>query len=285
MMNGSLYEESPPPSGTQPPVTQQSNNSPNSGMTSPSAVTTAVTTTSSASPSSVTSSSTSGPLHIPAKRLAGYGDCPEPSVIRHGHGQSWGGYNSEGAFEAHQLNHHPQYSSTAPTYYNLADRSSRLTDTKPSSLFWSPATSSPTEYKYSATSGQDCHQGFSQTWCQYGYGSGAASRVDHAANYGSSAGGTAHGDDRGRVAAAMAAAAAAESAAFGSHDGYGGLRNYAAPEPVPTTPYPPPGEFPTFLLLFCPFFFFILVTKIASHKLSRKGIVMHGTFQMPNTGY
>lgn len=215
-------------------------------MTSPNTVTTAVvttSTTSSASPSSVTSSSTSGPLHIPAKRLGGYGECPEPSVIRHGHGQSWGGYNSEGAFEPHQLNHHPQYSSTAPTYYNLADRSSRLTDTKPSSLFWSPATSSPAEYKYTPTSGQDCHQGFSQTWCQYGYGAGgAAARVDHAAQYGSGAGGTAHGDDRGRVAAAMAAAAAAETAAFSSHDGYGGLRNYAAPEPVPTTPYPPPGE-------------------------------------------
>lgn len=243
MMNGSLYEESPPP--PQPAVSQQST-SPNSGMTSPNTVTTAVvttSTTSSASPSSVTSSSTSGPLHIPAKRLGGYGECPEPSVIRHGHGQSWGGYNSEGAFEPHQLNHHPQYSSTAPTYYNLADRSSRLTDTKPSSLFWSPATSSPAEYKYTPTSGQDCHQGFSQTWCQYGYGAGgAAARVDHAAQYGSGAGGTAHGDDRGRVAAAMAAAAAAETAAFSSHDGYGGLRNYAAPEPVPTTPYPPPGE-------------------------------------------
>lgn len=237
-MNGSLYEESPPPPPP-PPVTQQpQSTSPNSGMTSPTAVTTVATTTSSASPSSVTSSSTSGPLHIPAKRL-GYGsDCPEPSVIRHGHGQSWSGYNSEGAFEPHQLNHHPQYSSTAPTYYNLPER-----ERKPN-LFWSPAASSPAEYKYSATGagGQDCHQGFSQTWCQYGYGGGAGGRVDHAGGYGGSAAAGAHGDERGRVAAAMAAAAAAETAAFGSHDGYGGLRNYAAPEPVPTTPYPPPGE-------------------------------------------
>lgn len=26
------------------------------------------------------------------------------------------------------------------------------------------------------------------------------------------------------------------------HDGYGGLRNYGAPEPVTSSPYPPPGK-------------------------------------------
>lgn len=47
-------------------------------------------------------------------------------------------------------------------------------------------------------------------------------------------------DERGRVAAA--AAMVAESASFAhAHDGGYGLRNYG-PEPVPSTPYPPPGE-------------------------------------------
>lgn len=245
MMNGSLYEESPPPP---PPPSQQTAATPSSGMTSPAAAATvppptaATTSTTSTSPSSVTSSST-GPLHIPAKRL-GYECASEPGVIRHSHHsaaatQPWSGYSAENhtAFDPHH-----QYGGGAPTYYNLADRDSR---TKPaSSLFWSPAAtagSAAPEYKYSSTAAagpsatdpavSSCHQSFSQSWCNYSpYGS--ARPVEHHA----------HAqylpDERGRVAAAMVAA---ETAGFTAHDGYG-LRNYGAPEPVPSTPYPPPGE-------------------------------------------
>lgn len=249
MMNGSLYEESPPP--PPPPPANQSATTPSSGMTSPVAAATVpppatTSTTSSTSPSSVTSSST-GPLHIPAKRLgatAYTAECAaEPGVIRHSHHstQPWN-YENHTAFEP-GLNHH-QYPN-APTYYNLADRDSR---TKPGSgLFWSPAATAGAtapEYKYSATMAapsadpavSSCHQSFSQSWCNYSPYSTTSSRhpVDHHAH----AQYLTPTDDRGRVAAAMVAA---ETAGFTTHDGYG-LRNYGAPEPVPSTPYPPPGE-------------------------------------------
>ncbi|XP_008201244.1 abdominal-B isoform X1 [Tribolium castaneum] len=216
MMNGGIYEESPPPA-PQSAATPISS----SGMTSPAAAPPPATT-SSGSPASVASNA-SAPLHIPAKRAA-Y-DCE--GVIRH-HGQ-WN-YSPD--------NHFEQYPN--PTYYNLADpaRDSRK------GLFWSPAATAAataTEYKYSAAapgpsdpSVSSCHQGFSSsTWCNYSaYSSASRHHVDHQpVPYLTPA------DDRGRVAAA--AAMVAETASF-HHDAAGyGLRNYG-PEPVPSTPYPPP---------------------------------------------
>lgn len=126
-----------------------------------------------------------------------------------------------------------------------------------------------TEYKYNAaggnaivaatttsstgaTAGSDpavsCHQSFAQSWCNYPPYS--TSRHHHAAVDSAAAAAVHHqahphatgvpsyltasaADDRNRVAAAMEAAA---------YDGYGGLRNYGAPEPVTSSPYPPPGK-------------------------------------------
>lgn len=248
MMNGSLYEESPPPA-------PQSATTPisNSGMTSPATVPPPAATTSatsSSSPASVTSNSGSaGPLHIPAKRLTsgGYGECGD-GVIRHGHTQPWSyspSENHQTAFEPTVgLNHH-QYN--APTYYNLAADPTGSRDGRKVS-FWSPmgsAASSAPEYKYSSVSAgpsadptvSSCHQSFSgSSWCNYSpYSSATRHHVD------------AHqtvpylpADDRGRAAAA---AAMVESASFAhAHDRGYGLGNYG-PEPVPSTPYPPPGEF------------------------------------------
>ncbi|KAJ9579839.1 hypothetical protein L9F63_026255 [Diploptera punctata] len=232
------------------------------------------------SASSVASNNNTGPLHIPAKRLT-YGDCPsvEPGggVIRHSHhgSQPWNYSPAENHFEPHH-----QYSNT-PTYYNLAAEPTAGRDARKSSAlsFWSPAataaggstggggttttTGAAVEYKYSTTGSvssaggpssdpavsSSCHQSFSaaaQSWCNYSpYSTSvAASRHHHVVD-------THHHPhhsqpvpyltpadaDRGRVAAA-AAMVAAESGF--PHDGYG-LRNYA-PEPVPSTPYPPPGK-------------------------------------------
>lgn len=250
MMNGGLYEESPPPA-PQSAATPISN----SGMTSPATVPTATTSaTSNSSPASVTSNSGSaGPLHIPAKRLtSGYGECAEPSVIRHPHhGQPWNysptDNHHSGATAFEPLNHH-QYANT-PTYYNLADPTGGRDSRKAATLsFWSPAATASggtPEYKYSSVSAagpsadptvSSCHQSFSSSsWCNYSpYTSATRHHVDHQpVPYLTPA------DERGRVAAA---AAMVESASFAhAHDGGYGLRNYG-PEPVPSAPYPPPGE-------------------------------------------
>ncbi|XP_023020222.1 homeobox protein abdominal B [Leptinotarsa decemlineata] len=245
MMNGSLYEDSPPPA-PQSAATPISN----SGMTSPATVPPPAATTSatsSSSPASVTSNSGSvGPLHIPAKRLTsgGYGDCGD-GVIRHGHGQPWSyspSENHQTGFEG--LNHH-QYN--APTYYNLAaDPSGNRDRGKAPLSFWSPAATASAgtpEYKYSSVAAgpsadpavSSCHQSFSgSSWCNYSpYSSATRHHVDahQAVPYLPS-------DDRGRAAAA--AAMVAESASFAhAHDRGYGLGNYG-PEPVPSTPYPPP---------------------------------------------
>lgn len=127
-------------------------------------------------------------------------------------------------------------------------------------------TGAPVEYaKYSTTGsvssaggpGSDpavsssCHQSFSaaaaQSWCNYSpYSTAAAAAatrhhhhvVDthHHPHHTQAVPYLNPTDEGRRVAAAMVAA---ESAGF-THDGYG-LRNYA-PEPVPSTPYPPPGK-------------------------------------------
>lgn len=257
-MNGGLYEESPPP------APQSAATPSNSGMTSPATVpppTATTSATSSSSPASVTSNSGSaGPLHIPAKRLtSGYGECAEPSVIRHSHhGQPWNYSPTDNhhagatAFEPTVgLNHH-QYPN-APTYYSLgADPTSGRDGRKTGALsFWSPAATAAggtPEYKYSSVSAagpsvdpsvSSCHQSFSSSsWCNYSpYSSASRHHVDahQPVPYLTPA------DERGRVAAA--AAMVAENAGFAhAHDGsYGLSRNYG-PEPVPSTPYPPPGE-------------------------------------------
>ncbi|XP_046145778.1 homeobox protein abdominal-B-like isoform X2 [Osmia bicornis bicornis] len=90
-----------------------------------------------------------------------------------------------------------------------------------------------------------CHQSFSQSWCNYAPYTTARHHhpVDTAGHHHphSQAGvpylTPSAADDRGRVTAAMVAA----EGAF-PHDGYGGLRNYGAPEPVTSSPYPPPGS-------------------------------------------
>ncbi|XP_024083243.1 homeobox protein abdominal-B isoform X1 [Cimex lectularius] len=215
MMNGNAYEDQAPPTLT--PI-----------KTSPSS--TPVTTTSTSSTSPVTSQS--GPLHIPAKRL-GY-ECmePAPGVIRHSHhgSQPWNyspvdGHHVSPAFD--------QYAQ--PTYYNLPDGRDRK-----SSLFWSPP-----DYKYSSsvtpgTSSSDpavstCHQSFSQSWCNYPpYTATSRHHVD--GHHQSAVPYLSPAEDR-RATATMI-----ESAASFSHDSYS-LRNYPAPEPVPSTPYPPPSDF------------------------------------------
>ncbi|GLV45167.1 hypothetical protein CBL_05269 [Carabus blaptoides fortunei] len=292
MMNGSLYEESPPPAPSVIPLSstanlQQQQQQPasqnastpisSSGMTSPAAAATVpapaaatTSTTSSTSPSSSVASNngSTGPLHIPAKRLtSAYGECGEPGVIRHSHhgAQPWnyspvadshhGG--GSGAFEpAAGLNHH-QYAN-APTYYNLADSAARDPTRKSSAglSFWSPAATAAggnaaADYKYSSVAAasagpstdpavSSCHQSFSaQSWCNYSpYTTSTRHHMD--SHHHPHAQYLAPADDRGRVAAA-AAMVAAETAAGFTHDGYG-LRNYGAPEPVPSTPYPPPGS-------------------------------------------
>ncbi|KAK9694999.1 Homeodomain [Popillia japonica] len=262
MMNGGLYEESPPP------APQSAATPSNSGMTSPATVpppTATTSATSSSSPASVTSNSGSaGPLHIPAKRLttSGYGECAEPSVIRHSHhGQPWNYSPTDNhhagatAFEPTVgLNHH-QYPN-GPTYYSLgADPGSGRDGRKAGALsFWSPAATAAggtPEYKYSSVSAagpsvdpsvSSCHQSFSSSsWCNYSpYSSASRHHVDahQPVPYLTPA------DERGRVAAA--AAMVAENAGFAhAHDGsYGLSRNYG-PEPVPSTPYPPPGSLST----------------------------------------
>ncbi|XP_017768232.1 PREDICTED: homeobox protein abdominal-B-like isoform X2 [Nicrophorus vespilloides] len=271
MMNG--YEESPPPA----PQSAATPISGSSGMTSPATVAAAAaaapaattSATSSSSPASVTSNSGSGgggPLHIPAKRLtttSGYGECAESSVIRHSHhGQPWNYSPSDNhhagatAFEPTVgLNHH-QYPN-APTYYNLAADPTGGRDSRKAAplSFWSPAATAAAaggggggtpEYKYSAVSAagpsadpavSSCHQSFSSSsWCNYSPYSSAASR--HHIDAHQPVPYLTPADERNRVATAMVA----ESASFAAHahDGYG-LRNYAS-EPVPSTPYPPPGS-------------------------------------------
>ncbi|XP_022907639.1 homeobox protein abdominal-B isoform X2 [Onthophagus taurus] len=248
MMNGGLYEESPPPA-PQSAATPISN----SGMTSPATVpppTATTSATSSSSPASVTSNSGSvGPLHIPAKRITtGYSECTEPSVIRHSHhGQPWS-YSPDTHHSAgfDGLNH--QYPNTS-SYYNLSTDPSHR-ERKGLAPFWNPvataAGTTPEYTKYSSASAagggpsdpssvSSCHQSFSSpSWCNYSpYSTATRHHVDphQPVPY-------LPADDRGRVAAA--AAMVAESAGF-THAHDTGYARYA-PDPVPSTPYPPPGS-------------------------------------------
>lgn len=204
-MNGGLYEESPPPVST--PVS-----SPHAVSITVVSATTAAST--SPSSSSATSNAT-GPLHIPAKRPSTYDSSDGGSVIRHSHpAQPWN-YSEGPQFD--------QYPSTSP-YYNLdGGRDTRKLG------FWPPATASPPEYKYNPGSAGGVtpdHQAFSsQPWGNYPYPGTRHDPHGHQS--------LPYMQDERRVSAAMSA-----SDGF-PHDGYG-LRNY--PDPVPTTPYPPPGK-------------------------------------------
>ncbi|PNF43537.1 hypothetical protein B7P43_G03936 [Cryptotermes secundus] len=237
------------------------------------------TSPSASSVASNNNTSNTGPLHIPAKRLTtAYGECPnvEPGggVIRHSHHgtQPWNyspveNHHGAGAtaFEpAGGLNHH-QYGN-APTYYNLAAEPSAGRDGRKAATalsFWSPAATAAGGGGGGASTGggggpssdpavsSSCHQSFSaaaaQSWCNYSpYSTAAAAAatrhhhhvVDthHHPHHTQAVPYLNPTDEGRRVAAAMVAA---ESAGF-THDSYG-LRNYA-PEPVPSTPYPPPGK-------------------------------------------
>ncbi|XP_075231391.1 uncharacterized protein LOC142330169 [Lycorma delicatula] len=247
MMNGSLYEESPPPPQPPPPPATAT-----PIKTSPSSTPITTSSTASTSPSSVTSNT--GPLHVPVKRL--YSECVDSGVIRHSHhgSQPWNYSPNVEGHHATPASAFDQYSSNTPTYYNLASDTGAARDgrkpppTASALSFWSPAAAGSTpEYKYSSTGGTpgtsadsavSCHQTFSQTWGTYPYTSAARHHDSHhhhphaqPVSYISPA------EDR-RVTAAMVAA---ESAAGFPHDSYSTLRNYAAPEAVPSTPYPPPG--------------------------------------------
>uniref|UniRef100_A0A224XSF5 Putative mucin-17-like protein n=1 Tax=Panstrongylus lignarius TaxID=156445 RepID=A0A224XSF5_9HEMI len=223
MMNGNVsYEEQPVlPPPTLTPI-----------KTSPSS--TPVTTSSSASSTSPVASQT-GPLHIPAKRLGGY-ECVEPAgpgVIRHAHhgSQPW---NYSPVDTHHASPAFDQYAQ--PTYYNIPDSRDRK-----SGLFWNPASATGQDYKYTSTMTpgtsteppvSTCHQSFSQSWCNYvPYTTASRHHVD--SHHQSSVPYLSPADDR-RVSAMV------ESTPF-THDTYNPLRNYPAPEPVPSTPYPPPA--------------------------------------------
>ncbi|XP_076377820.1 uncharacterized protein LOC117223952 isoform X3 [Megalopta genalis] len=189
-------------------------------------------------------------------------------------------YSSAAAAGDSLNHHQTYGGNNPPTYYNLAadptstSGSARDNRKAAGSLsFWSPAAAtagsaasvaSPTDYKSynsagaattsSSTGGSSsvasgatdsgvssCHQSFSQSWCNYApYSSARHHPVDTAGHHHPhSPAGVPYltpsaADDRGRVAAAMVA-----EGAF-PHDGYGGLRNYGAPEPVTSSPYPPP---------------------------------------------
>jgi len=206
-MNGGMYEESPPPVST--PVS------------SPHAVSISVVTSAAASTSpssSSAASNTTGPLHIPAKRV--YDPADGGSVIRHP-AQPWN-YGESPQFEH-------QYPTSPPYYSSDGGRDSRKLG------FWPPVTSSPPEYKYNPSAGVSSsgeHQAFANNpWCNT-YPPYSSSRHDphghQSLPYGIQ-------DDRRAAAAAMAAAA---EGSF-PHDGYS-LRAYS--DPVPTTPYPPPGN-------------------------------------------
>ncbi|XP_065334243.1 homeobox protein abdominal-B-like isoform X2 [Cloeon dipterum] len=251
MMNGagnSIYPEEPANNPTAPSSTTVATTSAASSSTPSSSSPATPTTSSTSSSVNAAAAASTGPLHIPAKRLGAYSDCSPPSdssaasggpgVIRHSHHgtQPWAyNHNDSSAATAAAAFEPPQYAnrdSMTPTYYNLApegrasaDRSKAAVSAALSS-FWPP-----NEYKYSpghaaGMAGADQSAFAAQTWHYSPY----ATRVPH------------HHVDQGTYLQAAAAAAAAEDrgrAAMDSfpHDTYG-LRNYAGSDPA--TPYPPP---------------------------------------------
>ncbi|XP_076162491.1 uncharacterized protein LOC143144217 isoform X1 [Ptiloglossa arizonensis] len=189
-------------------------------------------------------------------------------------------YSSAAAAGDSLNHHQTYGGNNPPTYYNLAadptstSGSSRDNRKAGTLSFWSPAAAtagspgtgaSVSDYKSynsvgaattsSSTGGSSsvatgvadpavssCHQSFSQSWCNYAPYTTARHHhpVDTAGHHHPhSQPGVPYltpsaADDRGRVTAAMVA-----EGAF-PHDGYGGLRNYGAPESVTSSPYPPP---------------------------------------------
>ncbi|XP_054712651.1 LOW QUALITY PROTEIN: homeobox protein abdominal-B-like [Uloborus diversus] len=151
MMNGSLYEE---------------------------------TSNSRSSVEVVPQSASTGPLHIPAKRVQaasslavsayGHSDCGgvvegTGGVIRHSHHhppQPWGSYDNHSAFESHQSYNQ----GVTPSYYYNDHHAGRASaDRKPPIKFWSNSYDLPSAGPSTvATSATDACQTFApQTWCNY----------------------------------------------------------------------------------------------------------------------
>nr|ABD16214.1 abdominal-B [Strigamia maritima] len=209
MMNGSLYEDN-------------SNNNRSSLEVTP--------------PSQPTVQST-GPLHIPAKRVATtvavsytHPECTAESsvaagVIRHSHGgQPWSYAADNHAAAAAAAAFDSQYNQTlcregmTPSYYYNADARA---DRKPLA-FW------PNKYDLpsagpSSVPAEPCQPFPAQTWCNY---PPYPSRVSHM-------------DGHTQPVSYLAADERPRPPMDGyAHDGYG-LRNYTATEPVVSTPYAP----------------------------------------------
>ena len=263
-MNGALYDEAAV-----------------SARTSLDAANLSPISTAASSASNAVSVSTSGPLHIPAKRLTGAAggatgypslthnqtaavesaaDVSQASLLRHhAASQPWSYADSHAAASVPPSAFDPQYSpslvrdgmaaAAAAAYYGASDRAKALS-------FW------PSDYgKYGAAaaaaaagpsalqSSADSVQFNAQAWCGYaGYGSRVPEPHGHALGPGPGQG------PMGvpvSVAGYLAAEAhevrrgamdAAAAAACFPHDGYAGLRGYAPPDGMPPTVYGP-GQF------------------------------------------
>lgn len=239
---GSLYDEPPPP-----PTLPLSHikSSPSPSTTPAIASSTVASGTSSTSPSSVTSNS--GPLHIPAKRLAisSYGaDCVDGgggSVIRHPHhgSQPWN-YSPVGE-HASPATAFDQYNNTAPTYYDLPDPNPRSEGRKSAGSFWSlvpPAGNAYSKYGGGSGTGSCGDQpSFGQGWpCYPPYPSASRHHAESHHSHHSQA----YLPSEERLHPRIQSAA--ESAVPFAHEPYT-LRNYPPPptDSLTTGSYPPPG--------------------------------------------
>lgn len=174
-----------------------------------------------------------GPLHIPAKRVAttlavSYGAHPEcsvdsaPGVIRHSHGaQPWSFSNDNHSTFENQYNQSLCREGMTPTYYYSPDVRA---DRKPPSLSFWPNKHELTSAGPSTVTVSDACQPFpGQTWYNYPPYPGRVGHMDPHAQpvpY-------LPGDERPR-----------QPMDTYPHDGYG-LRNFAGPDAVPPTPYAP----------------------------------------------
>lgn len=186
---------------------------------------------------------TTGPLHIPAKRVAttlavsyAHPECSvdsAPGVIRHSHNtQPWSFSNDNHATFESQYSQSLCRDGMTPAYYYTPDARA---DRKPPSLsFWPNKYELATAGPSTVTVSEACQPFPGQTWCNYPPYPG---RVGHM---------EAHtqpvpylpGDERPRP-----------SIEGYSHDGYG-LRNFAGPDAVPPTPYPPGKYISTYISIF-----------------------------------
>lgn len=174
----------------------------------------------------------SGPLHIPAKRISslavtpayGHPECGVDGaggVIRHPHQtQPWGTspYENHSAFEGHQYNH--QTAMTPGYYYNDRDR-------KPPIKFWSNSYDLPSAGPSTVATTDTCQTFQPQSWCNYAPYSGRHMEAHHHATSQSVA---YLSEDRTR----------APIDGFTHSDGYT-LRTFAPAETHPQPTYVPAG--------------------------------------------